>query len=469
MDAVLNWIWQGLAVAAVLSLMLRGIAGATAAVRYVVCGLALVIVLALPALWSVSSTSIASQAAAPLTVAPLVAVPDTTMTSPVALLLAWLLWVGTQCVVVTRSLLSAGRLKRGCRPFPADIERRLHHWQLVRGDGRPARLAISDRVGRAAMLGGSEPVIAIAPQLLDRLSADELDHVVLHEWAHVQRRDDLANFLQLAIRVIAGWHPAVWWIDRRLRIEREVACDETAVALGGSPKSYATCLVKLSEVSAVSRLPLAAANVLTPGSLRYRVTRIIAKRPSMSRLWSRSLAIAMVAALLFLATGIGHLELFADAWVLPVPVQQTLRRSLPLPVASPRVDTTSVPNHEDSPTRATIASRTVDVPAVHAPARDTVPAADATPTPVVAVPHDAAIGDATAAVPEAIAHAPTPDSEPAVPTVNTPAVEPATIDSRSTWVTAADAGVAIGRGSKAAGVATAGAFTRFARRVAGSF
>ena len=187
----------------------------------------------------------------------------------------------------------------------------------------------------------------------------------------------------------------------------------------------------------------------------------------MSRLWSRSLAMAMVAALLFLAAGIGHLELFADAWVLPVPVQ-TMRRSLPLPVASPRLETTPALNHQDSPTRTPTASRKVDAPAVSSPTRDTGLATAATPAAVVALPHDPAVGDILVGAPDAITQVHTPDSERSEP-ANTPAVDPATTDSPSTWDTAAGAGVAIGRGSKAAGVATAGVFTRFARRVAGSF
>jgi hypothetical protein len=214
---------------------------------------------------------------------------------------------------------------------------------------------------------------------------------------------------------------------------------------------------------------LAAASVLTPGTLRYRVTRIIARRPSMSRFWSRSLAVAMVAALLFLAAGIGHLELFADAWVLPVPVQ-SLRHSLPLTVGSLRPnDATAVRNHQEPPTRTTVASRSVDVPAQRSPTRHSGPTAAATPPPVIALPHQDAVRDITVAARDAIAEAPISGGENTQPSPDTPAVDAATTDSRSTWVAAADAGVAIGRGSKAAGVATAGAFTRFARRVAGSF
>ena len=86
------------------------------------------------------------------------------------------------------------------------------------------------------MLGFGSPIIALAPRLLTELSAPDLDRVLVHEWAHVQRRDDLAQLVQHIVRAIAGWHPAVWWLERRLDFEREAACDEVAVDVTGSRK-----------------------------------------------------------------------------------------------------------------------------------------------------------------------------------------------------------------------------------------
>ena len=96
-------------------------------------------------------------------------------------------------------------------------------------------------------------MIAVAPSLVRTLDPDDLDRVLIHEWAHVQRRDDVVNILQVAVRIVAGWHPALWWIDRRLHLEREIACDEVAVAITGSPKSYAECLLKLSTLRGTPR------------------------------------------------------------------------------------------------------------------------------------------------------------------------------------------------------------------------
>ena len=108
-------------------------------------------------------------------------------------------------------------------------------------------------------------MIAVAPSLVRTLDADELDRVLIHEWAHVQRRDDLVNILQIVVRIIAGWHPALWWIDRRLHIEREIACDEITVAVTGSAKAYAQCLLKLASLRGTPPAMRTAPAVFTPG------------------------------------------------------------------------------------------------------------------------------------------------------------------------------------------------------------
>jgi len=112
-------------------------------------------------------------------------------------------------------------------------ELRMHRWTEMRTKGRPVQMVISDRVRSAAVLIGAPPTIALAPALLKHLDDDHLDCVAIHEWAHVQRRDDIGLLVQMLVQVVAGWHPAVWWLDRQLSIEREVACDEIAIGVTG--------------------------------------------------------------------------------------------------------------------------------------------------------------------------------------------------------------------------------------------
>jgi hypothetical protein len=323
-------------------------------------------------------------------------------------------------------------------------------------------------------------VIAVAPSLVTTLNADELDRVVIHEWAHVQRRDDLVNIVQVFVRIVAGWHPAAWWIERRLHLEREIACDEMTIDVTGSAKLYATCLVKLADLKAGERTALAAPAVLASG-LRARVRRIVYRRTFIAPIWSRGLATAIVSALCLLSAAVGGLTV-VEVTVLALPFD-SLRA---LGTGLDRVVAVAMPAFaspvEPAPSlrrganfapsaRRRIAEAMPPVTAAAAIAKEQLSAA---PLSVVDPPGLHAIGEGGADTKAVLA-------EPGAQTEGTP--EPSTVvaaaptqlqnaavdDSRSVWSAAADGGTAIGRKSKQAGVATAGFFTRFARRVAGSF
>ena len=265
MDAVLNWLWQGGAVAIVAAGTLHLLDRTRAAVRCLVCWAALVVVVLLPL---VALTMAAASPIAPpvSTAAPILTVPVAWWTSSALIAAAWTIWTAFYAIRLARALVVVRRARARCSRFH---QRSNPHWHTggARQSGRPARLVLSDRVSAAAVFGCGRPVIAVAPTLIARLDADELDRVVIHEWAHVQRRDDLANIAQLLVRAVAGWHPAVWWLDRRLSIEQELACDETVVAVTGGAKSYASCLVKLASLRAGQSDVLLASGALSSSGL----------------------------------------------------------------------------------------------------------------------------------------------------------------------------------------------------------
>jgi len=65
---------------------------------------------------------------------------------------------------------------------------------------------------------------------------------LLHEFAHLGRWDDWTNLAQKLVRTIFFFHPAVWWIEKRLSLEREMACDDVVLAETQNPRAYAECL-----------------------------------------------------------------------------------------------------------------------------------------------------------------------------------------------------------------------------------
>src|SRR5947209_5722692 len=112
---------------------------------------------------------------------------------------------------------------------------------------RPVCVAVSERVQVPTAVGFFRPMVILPKWTVEELSAEELRAVVLHEVAHLRRWDDWSNLAQKLIRALFFFHPAVWWIDNRLTLEREMACDDLVLAETSDPRSYAECLVSLAE------------------------------------------------------------------------------------------------------------------------------------------------------------------------------------------------------------------------------
>lgn len=476
MDAVLNWLWQGGVVALSLSVMLVALRRARANVRYMVCWVAAMAVVLLPVLPSLRPAASAESAGLEGGDA-IVALPDAWWTSANLILAAMAVWASVQIVRLVLAVCAIRRARRLSRPFPAYVESALPHWRQIRHEGRQARLVLSNAVTRAAVLGWGSPVIAVAPSLLRRLDADDLDRVLIHEWAHVQRHDDRVSVLQIAVRAVAGWHPAVWWIDRRLHVEREIACDEMTVGVTGSAKSYAECLMKLSSLKdGPQRLQMAPA-VFARSGLRARVVKIVSPDQPIAPVWSRILAGAMVLALCVLSAAIGGVTLVeATALALPAvsAATRTLNVSTDRPVAaehsaSPVTTPRRAPDRKairPSVIQQSAAEQSSPLPSPQAETPSTVPHESPEPEPAA---HAATSGAARAT--EAEHQTPSnaasdARSTPAQPLQRPPDVTPHT---QSPWTAAAAGGSAIGRTSKNAGLATAGAFRRFAGRIAGAF
>src|SRR5581483_1851572 len=98
-----------------------------------------------------------------------------------------------------------------------------------------------------SVIGFFKPRILIPDWLFERLTAGELEQIILHEAEHLRRRDDWTNLLQKLCLVIFPLNPAMFWIERRLCREREMACDEAVVRVTRAPRAYAACLTSLAE------------------------------------------------------------------------------------------------------------------------------------------------------------------------------------------------------------------------------
>jgi beta-lactamase regulating signal transducer with metallopeptidase domain len=113
------------------------------------------------------------------------------------------------------------------------------------GTGKSVRLLRSTDHGVPAALGLTTPAILI-PVAADTWNEDRRRAVLLHEMAHVARRDCLTQWLASLACAIYWCHPAVWWIAARLRIERELACDDRVIAAGTDAQAYAGHLLEIA-------------------------------------------------------------------------------------------------------------------------------------------------------------------------------------------------------------------------------
>jgi BlaR1 peptidase M56 len=163
---------------------------------------------------------------------------------------------------------------------------------------RKIALCTSEKVRVPTAIGLTRPAILIPGWVLQELSADELTQIVLHELAHLRRWDDWTNLAQQVVKAVFVFHPAVWWIEKKLAFERESACDEAVLAETSSPRAYAECLAHLAERSFVQRSAALAQAVLGRVSqVSLRVAQILDGNRSGENAASCKLAISLVAGL----------------------------------------------------------------------------------------------------------------------------------------------------------------------------
>jgi beta-lactamase regulating signal transducer with metallopeptidase domain len=135
---------------------------------------------------------------------------------------------------------------------------------------RPVRLLRSADAGVPAAIGSRQPAIVI-PSSADDWLEDRRRAVLLHEMAHVARRDCLTQLLASVACAVYWCHPAVWWIASRLRIERELACDDRVIAAGTDARDYARHLLEIAYAFGRRRAPALVVSMARPRQLEGRM------------------------------------------------------------------------------------------------------------------------------------------------------------------------------------------------------
>lgn len=170
----------------------------------------------------------------------------------------------------------------------------------VAGVSARVRLLVSGVAPGPMVVGWISPVVIVPASVLTMLSTDQLRLVLTHELAHVRRHDHVVNMLQVLVETALFYHPVVWWMSDRARVEREYCCDDAAVNGSGDALAFARALTELE--TARSRAVLA---LRRGGSLMKRVKRIVGRESGERVGAARALAV-LAAGVLIAGAGYAH-------------------------------------------------------------------------------------------------------------------------------------------------------------------
>lgn len=167
----------------------------------------------------------------------------------IAALLPWLWICGTPLVLLAllTGIFGTTRLRRRSTELSDErLRGRLDRLGTLLGISRRVGLAVCDQVSSPLVIGIVRPLIILPPAMISGLAPAQLEMILLHELAHVRRWDNLVNLLQRAIEALLFYHPAVWWVSRWVRLEREHCCDALVLAHDHTPQAYAETLAALA-------------------------------------------------------------------------------------------------------------------------------------------------------------------------------------------------------------------------------
>jgi beta-lactamase regulating signal transducer with metallopeptidase domain len=170
------------------------------------------------------------------------------------------------------------------------------------GIRRRVRVTDTETVETPTVIGWWRPVIVLPMVALSGLTPSQADAILMHELAHIRRHDYLVNLLQHVTETVLFYHPAVWWLSHRMRVEREQCCDGIVVDQCADPLDYATALTRLEEArQPATGLAVAA----TGGRLVERVRYLLGARTD-HHTTGHTLATATIIALVVLVVGGGY-------------------------------------------------------------------------------------------------------------------------------------------------------------------
>ncbi len=170
-------------------------------------------------------------------------------------------------------------------------------------------ILVSKDIAAPMMVGFVKPRVLLPAGFINSIEPQQLNSILFHELAHIERRDQWTALLQNILGALLWWSPWVHIVSNRMRVERELACDDKAVQKTGSANSYATALIKgvthIVDCREQHSKPELALGVFhRPNELKERIMRITTKGYSPISAMRKPILVATAAALIAGATGI---------------------------------------------------------------------------------------------------------------------------------------------------------------------
>lgn len=318
-ERILNALPEGILIALFAWALLRVLRRQNSGTRFAVWFLALLAVAALPLLNSFGEggAMMAARVSSHLergNPQPAVLMP---IQWAVVVFAVWALGAGVSLLRLGSGLWRLRQLRRSCSPVVVEaldpvLRKTVEGMAAAKSFGLRSlasgavTVAVSESIRVPAAIGFFKRTIVLPAWTLRELPPKDLNVILLHEFAHLRRWDDWTNLIQKIVRALFFFHPAVWWIENRLSVEREMACDDAVLAETSNPHGYAHCLVSLLEKSVAHRLgptrwSMAQAAVHRAHEASLRLAQILDKnRPAATRVWKPALAIVGVFSLVCL-------------------------------------------------------------------------------------------------------------------------------------------------------------------------
>jgi bla regulator protein BlaR1 len=192
--------------------------------------------------------------------------------------MVWFTVVTTLALKLIIELYNVNKLPlQGCTPVDIALQKRFDVLLVKVGLSRKVALLLSKKTNVPMAIGWLKPVVLIPFSMLSGLTPQQLDMLLLHELAHIRRHDYLVNFLQTLVEILLFFHPAVNWVSKQMRNEREYCSDDVAVQHGGSSLAYAHALADTASLCeqhrhhTIPNMAMAASG----GDLKQRVVRLL--------------------------------------------------------------------------------------------------------------------------------------------------------------------------------------------------